>query len=141
MADKNPPSTTPAQDDVMQRIELLISRMLFYGVVTSMATVLLGVVFTFIHHPDYLRSAVDLHRLVTPGAALPHTLGDVAVGIVAGHGQAVVTLGLILLIATPIMRVAVAMVGFALQRDRAYMIISAVVLAVLAISFFLGKVE
>jgi hypothetical protein len=55
--------------------------------------------------------------------------------------QAVVTLGLILLIATPIMRVAVSMVGFNLQRDRTYTAISALVLIVLLISSLLGKVE
>ena len=50
-------------------------------------------------------------------------------------------LGLLLLIATPILRVAVSLLGFALQRDRAYTMISAVVLLVLLISFLLGKVD
>jgi uncharacterized membrane protein len=37
--------------------------------------------------------------------------------------------------------VAVSPVGFALQRDRTYTLISAVVLIVLLVSFLLGKVE
>ncbi len=106
-----------------------------------MTTVLLGIVLMFLHHPDYLRSAADLHRLTAPGAALPNTIGDVARGVLGGQGQAVVTLGLLLLIATPILRVAVSMVGFALQRDRTYTVISAVVLLALLIAFLLGKVE
>ena len=124
----------------MRRIELLISWLLLGGVVTSMATVLLGLLLMFVHHPDYLQSAADLQRLTTPGAAFPNTLGEVARGVVAGRGQAVVVLGLLLLIATPILRVAVSVVGFALQRDRTYTVISAVVLIVLLISFLLGKV-
>jgi uncharacterized membrane protein len=131
---------TPAPD-VMTRIELLISRLLLGGVATSMAMVLLGVVLMFVHHPDYLKTAADLQRLTTPGAAFPYTLADVARGVLAGRGQAVVALGLILLIATPILRVAVCIVGFALQRDRAYTMICAVVLLVLLISFLLGRVE
>ncbi len=123
----------------MRRIELLISWLLVGGVVTSMATVLLGLLLMFVHHPDYLQSAADLQRLTTPGAAFPNTLGEVARGVVAGSGQAVVVLGLLLLIATPILRVAVSLVGFALQRDRTYTVICTVVLIVLLISFLLGK--
>jgi uncharacterized membrane protein len=53
----------------------------------------------------------------------------------------VAALGLILLIATPILCVTVSLVGFALLRDRAYMMICAVVLIVLLISFFLSEVQ
>jgi len=129
------------QLEVMRPIELLISRILLGGVVISMATVLVGLLLMFVHHPDYLESAADLQRLTAPGAALPKTLGDVARGVVAGRGQAVVALGLLLLIATPIMRVAVSMLGFALQGDRTFVVISAVVLVVLLLSFLLGKFE
>jgi uncharacterized membrane protein len=125
----------------MKRIELLISRLLLAGVVTSMATVLAGLLLMFVHHPGYLASAADQQRLIAPGAALPNTLGEVARGVLAGRGQSVIVLGLLLLIATPILRVAVSMLGFALQRDRAYTLISAAVLVVLVISFLLGKVE
>ncbi len=125
----------------MKRIELLISWLLLGGVVTSMATVFLGLALMFSHHPDYLKSAADLRRLTAPGAALPSTPGDVARGVLAGRGQAVVALGLLLLIATPILRVAVSLLGFALQRDRTYTVICGVVLVVLLISFLLGKVE
>ncbi len=129
---------TPAD---MKRVELLISCLLLGGVVTSMATVLVGLLLMFAHHPDYLRLAADLRRLTAPGAAFPHTLGDVARGVAAGRGQAVAALGLLLLVATPILRVAVSLVGIILQRDRTYAVISAVVLIVLLISFLLGKVE
>jgi uncharacterized membrane protein len=53
----------------------------------------------------------------------------------------VVTLGLLLLVATPVLRVAVSMVAFALQHDRTYTVISALVLLVLLMAFLLGKVE
>jgi uncharacterized membrane protein len=137
--------TTQAADlrvrAVVKRVELLISRLLLGGVAISMATVLLGLLLMFVHHPEYLQSAADCRRLTAPGAAFPHTLADVARGVLAGRGQAVVALGLLLLIATPILRVAVSLVGFALQRDRTYTVVSAVVLIVLLISFLLGNVE
>ena len=58
----------------------------------------------------------------------------------AGRGEATVALGLMVLIATPIMRVLLAAMGFALQRDRPFAVISTFVLLVLLISFLLGKV-
>ncbi len=134
------PTVSPAASAVMKRVELLISWLLVGGVALSMATVLLGLALMFLHHPQYLKSAADLQRLTAPGAAFPNTMGDVARGVVAGRGQAVVALGLLLLIATPILRVAVSLLGFALLRDRAYTVICAVVLIVLLISFLLGTV-
>ena len=116
--DQRPPPTPAAQ--VLEKFELLISRLLLVGVVGSIATILLGVVLTFIHHPQYLESTADLARLTTPGVAVPHRLGDVLRGVLAGRGQAVVALGLLLLIATPILRVAVSVIGFALARPHVY---------------------
>jgi len=123
----------------MQRIEMLISRLLLIGVAASMVTVFLGLALTFVHHPEYLKSAADLKRLTSPVAAFPHTIGEIARGVVAGRGQAVVAFGLILLLATPILRVVISLVGFALERDLTYSILCAAVLLVLFASFLLGK--
>jgi uncharacterized membrane protein len=53
--------------------------------------------------------------------------------------QAVITLGLLLLIATPVLRVAVSVVAFALEHDRRYVIITLIVMTILIISFTLGR--
>ena len=137
-AEKKSPAAAAAE--VMKLVELLIRWLLIGGVVVSMAIVLLGLVLMFVHHPEFLRSAADLQRLTEPGAAFPHTLGQVVQGVAAGRGQAITALGLGLLVATPILRVVVSLAGFALQRDYAYTAISAAVLIVLLISFLLGKV-
>jgi len=110
-------------------------------VTASIVTILAGVVLMFVHHPSYLHAEADLARLTSPGAAFPHEIGDVAVGLAAGRGQAVVALGLLLLIATPIFRVAVSIAGFAIERDWSFVLITSVVLAVLLVSFWLGRVE
>lgn len=60
-------------------------------------------------------------------------------GLVGLHPQAFITLGLLLLIATPVMRVAVSVVAFAIEHDRLYVVITLVVLAILITSFILGK--
>jgi uncharacterized membrane protein len=139
MPDENkPPAAVGA---VMELVELLIGRLLLIGVVASMAIVLVGLILTFVQQPEFLRSKLDVQQYAGPGAVFPHTLGQVVRGVAAGSGQAIAVLGLGLLVATPILRVVISMTGFALQRDYVYTAITAVVLIVLLISFFLGKVE
>jgi hypothetical protein len=53
---------------------------------------------------------------------------------VSGQGRAIIQLGVILLIATPVARVAFACGAFARERDWRYVAISLVVLGVLAYS-------
>ena len=55
------------------------------------------------------------------------------------HGQAVVTLGLWVLIATPILRVAVSTLVFWHEKDRAFTLITLTVLGLLLISLGLGR--
>jgi len=45
-------------------------------------------------------------------------------------------LGILLLIATPIMRVAFCVYSFATQKDKTYVVVSGIVLTVLLYSFF-----
>ena len=49
--------------------------------------------------------------------------------------------GLLLLIATPVTRVAVSIFAFVYEKDRVFVIITIIVLSLLLLSFFLGRVE
>lgn len=53
-----------------------------------------------------------------------------------GHRRSLIMIGIVVLLLNPPVRVALAAVGFALEKDRAYTIISAIVLSVLIVSFF-----
>ena len=121
-----------------QWVDPAISRLLRGGVLVSIAVVLIGLVFTFIHHPQYVTSKTALGELTDASAKYPHTIGDVLQQIRDGRGQAMVLLGLLLLIATPVARVAFSIVAFALEKDRLYVGITVVVLALLLLSFALG---
>jgi uncharacterized membrane protein len=70
---------------------------------------------------------------------VPHTVAAVVKGVEQGHGPALVMLGLLLLIATPVLRVTVSVIGFARERDRRFVLITLVVLAVLIGSFAVGS--
>jgi uncharacterized membrane protein len=122
----------------VRAVELLISRLLRAGVVTSLAFVFAGTVLSFVHHPEYLTSPPALRRLTTPGAA-PHTLLEVADGLAQLRGQAVILVGLLILVATPVLRVAVSIIGFIYERDWTFVAITSIVLGMLILSFVLGK--
>jgi len=128
-------------DERVRRVELVISNLLRGGVLASLALVVAGTIVSFVHHPEYFSSPADFQRLVEPGAAFPHSLQEVIQGMLLFHGQAIVTAGLLLLIATPVMRVAVSIFAFIYQQDRTFTYITALVLFLLLLSFFLGKVE
>jgi uncharacterized membrane protein len=125
--------------DLVRQVELIISRVLRIGVTASLLLIVVGTLLTFLHHPAYVSSPSDLSRLTRPGAAVPHTLRGVAAGMLALRGQSIVATGLLVLILTPVMRVAVSIVAFTVQRDRIYVAITSVVLLLLLFSFVLGR--
>lgn len=120
--------------------ELLISNLLRYGVLSSLALVSLGMLLTFFHHPDYFFSGESLERLTAPEHA-PHRLADVMEGMMTVRGQAFVMVGLLVMLAIPVLRVALSLRIFRQQHDRAFVVMTSVVLALLMLSFLLGKAE
>ena len=135
---------SPAEAEMeerVRRVELLISNLLRIGVSLSLVLMVIGTIISFTRHPEYLSSSEELQRLTQPGAAFPHTVPDVVAGVRDLRGRAIVTLGLLLLIATPVVRVAVSIFAFIYQRDRIFTLITAVVLCLLLLSFVLGKAE
>jgi uncharacterized membrane protein len=120
-------------------MERVVSNLLRIGVATSLFVVVFGTAVTFVHHPAYVTSGRDLHRLTGPGADFPHSVPAVIRGIEHHQGRSLVVAGLLLLIATPVLRVAVSIVAFATQRDRTFVIVTSIVLTVLVASFLLGR--
>ncbi len=120
------------------RAARLISNVLRVGVLTSLATILLGTVIAFAHHPEYITSPRELLHLTRPSDAVPHTMRAVLTGLANLRGQAIVVLGLLMLIATPVVRVAVSILLFLEEGDLTYVAITSTVLALLVLSFLIG---
>jgi uncharacterized membrane protein len=130
----------PTREPEALRAELLLSRVLRGGVLTSVTLILTDIVVSFIHHPTYLSSPKELMRLTRSGAGYPHTVRDVLAGLGAVRGQAITTLGLLLLIGTPVARVAASILLFVEQGDRTYVAITVTVFVLLLVSFVFGAV-
>ena len=122
-------------------VDIAISRLLRMGVVASTVVVLLGLTISFIHHPAYLSSHTALGELTNARTIYPHRLNDVTALIRRGRGQAIVMAGLLMLIATPVARVAFSIVAFAIEKDHLYVFITVLVLTLLLTSFLIGAAE
>jgi len=116
-----------------QRVEGMVANLLRAGVVLAAGVVLLGGTVYLARH-----GSEPPHFQVFRGE--PSDLRSVS-GILkdvgAFRGRGLIQLGLLLLIATPIARVALSVVAFALQKDRPYVIITLIVLALLLFSLVL----
>jgi uncharacterized membrane protein len=64
------------------------------------------------------------------------TISGILREALAFQGRGIIQLGLLLLIATPVARVALSIVGFAAERDRMYVGFAAIVLVILLYSLF-----
>lgn len=110
-----------------QQLDLFIGRLLQVGVLVAAAVVLYGGIMllaqsggaaaafsSFRGEPEQLRSLVGIVRAA-----------------VAGDSRGIVQMGLVLLICTPLARVALTLIAFVAQRDRIFIAITALVLAIL----------
>jgi uncharacterized membrane protein len=135
-----PPSNQP-QAALVRKVELFISGLLRIGVVTSLTVVVAGLILSFVHHPAYIHSTYELQQVTSPNRPTLQSLPALMTGIKEFRGEAIIMAGLLLLIATPVMRVAVSIIAFMIERDWTFVLITTFVLAMLILSFFLGKVE
>jgi uncharacterized membrane protein len=124
----NRPHARAALSD--ERMDGIMGRLLQAGVLLASAVVFAGGALYLLRN----RAAIPAYRTFR---AEPIPLRDPVnlLGAVAhAHASAVIQLGVLLLIATPVARVVFAVFAFALQRDRLYVGISLFVLAILLAS-------
>lgn len=123
----------PRWDD--HRVQVAVGGLLRVGVLAAAAvTALGGLLFLARHAAD----PVSYGTFTGEPASLT-TLTGILRGVVAFNSRAITQLGLLLLIATPVARVGLSLVGFVLERDRKYQLITMVVLAIL-IGSLIGRV-
>jgi uncharacterized membrane protein len=113
-----------------ERLARWIGNLLRLGVATAAVVVLLGGVLYLARHGMEAPSYRVFH-----GEPLQfRSVGGILGSVTRMGGRGIIQLGLLLLIATPIARVALAALGFAMERDRTYVVVSLIVLATLLFS-------
>jgi uncharacterized membrane protein len=126
MATSNP-QPAPQQSTSDSVIDARIGRLLQIGVFTSAAVVFAGGCLYLIQQGH---TRVHFHTFHNQPAYLK-SIPSICAAAIHGDAVAIIQLGLLLLIATPIARVIFSIVAFALQKDFLYVAISSFVFLVL----------
>lgn len=115
-------------------LEQRLGTLLRGGVILSASVTLLGGIMFLATHGS---AHASYHTFAGEPAEL-RTVAGVVGGVLRGDSISIIQLGVLLLIATPIARVAISVVGFARERDWLYVACSLLVLALLSFSLVHG---
>lgn len=111
-------------------MELILGNLLRAGVLFSAVVVLCGASIYLSRHAHEPSN----YRVFRGEPSEYRTIPGVLRSVLNGRGRGFIQLGLLLLIATPIARVAFSIAGFAIERDHLYVAFTVVVLIVLLYS-------
>lgn len=115
-------------------MQAVIGWVLRIGVIVSISIVFLGgIIFLYRHGHE-----IADHKKFVGIPDFIRTPGGIIDGVIGIRGQAIIQFGIILLIATPILRVIFSTIGFVLEKDRLYICISLLVLLIIFISTISG---
>lgn len=115
-------------------MEQLIGQVLRYGVLISGIIAIIG----------------GLWYLYQQGSGIPHytsfngepagytTLTGIFEGLGRGSATEIIQLGVVILIATPILRIIFSLISFIVEKDKMYVMITLLVLAIILFSMFGG---
>lgn len=113
-----------------KHFEMLLGKLLRVGVILAAAVVVAGGVLYLVQY----RGQTPQYGIFHGEPSDIRYASDVVRDALSGHGRGLIQLGLLLLIATPIARVAFSLVEFAIKRDWLYVTTTLIVLAVLIYS-------
>ncbi len=113
-----------------QQLENALAKVLISGVVTAALIVLAGGIVYLFRHGD---SPLSYSVFSGESSGLRGIRG-ILKAVAAGRGRGLIQLGLVLLIATPVARVAISLVAFARERDTVYSVFTLIVLVTLVMS-------
>lgn len=115
-------------------IELVLGNLLRWGVIISSVVVLIGGIIYLAHHGSVVPDYKSFQGLLLPY----HNLSNIFTGVMNLKGEAIIQLGVVLLIATPVARIIFSIIGFAREKDFLYIFISVIVLGIIISSIALG---
>jgi uncharacterized membrane protein len=118
-----------------RRLEAIIGNLLRSGVVIAAIITSIGGVIYLAHSGESPAHYGLFHGEPANLRQVAGVLSDAC----SGDGPGMMQFGLLLLIATPVARVAFSLAAFAVQRDRLYVVVTLSVLAVLTFSMAGGQ--
>ena len=119
-----------ASKNKIETTEILLSKTLKFGVIVSATVIGIGLIMLLVTG----NSGYPVNKF-------PTSIAQIVTGLVSLKPYAVIMAGILLLILTPVYRVAASIITFMHEKDFRYVIITSIVIIILLLSFFLGKGE
>jgi len=123
------PRVEPRWSD--DQVEQFLGNLLRVSVLIAAGITLLGGLVLLFQHRGAAAEDFRVFRGEPSELRSPLTI---VLGALHLEGRAIIQFGVVLLLATPVARVAVSLVAFLVQRDRLYVVITSIVLAILLYS-------
>lgn len=122
-------------------MELFIGKLLRYGVMLACGITLFGgIIYLFQNHGvsmEHYKPTPDDQPF--PGVEYYlRELSTIIPRVLSFDGAAIIQLGVCVLIATPILRVAFSVIGFLIEKDYMYVTITIIVLVIIMANMLLG---
>jgi uncharacterized membrane protein len=133
-----PRTTGPSavqRSEADERVERVIGRLLQIGVLLAAFVVVIGGVLLLV---QYGSLPAGFRKFNGEDPTLK-SIGGIVGAALRGDSRGIVQLGLVLLIATPVARVALTLGAFIIQRDRLYILTTSIVLALLLYGLLWGR--
>ena len=122
-------------EEQIRKAETIISLVLLTGVLLSSFLIVTGFIVMLSH--DHFLFKGSYKTIISKNYQFPHSFSAVIKGVGQFSGISITILGLLCLILTPIFRVGASLITFLISKDINFIFITAFVLCVLLLSFFL----
>ena len=122
-------------------MDLMIGKLLRYGVMLACGITLFGgIIYLYQHHG----ASIQHYKPIPDDQPFPgveyylRELSTIIPRVISFDGAAIIQLGVCVLIATPILRVAFSVIGFLIEKDYMYVVITLIVLSIIIANMLLG---
>ncbi|WP_298299303.1 DUF1634 domain-containing protein [Hydrotalea sp.] len=119
------------QDD---DLEYAMGNLLRLGVIISSAIVAIGGIIYLYKHGMHLPE----YATFIGNKSMFNSVSKIITGLKEWKGQAIIQLGILVLIFTPIARITFSFIGFLIEKDLLYMLLTLIVLAIITFSLLAG---
>ncbi|MBS1669523.1 MAG: DUF1634 domain-containing protein [Bacteroidetes bacterium] len=115
-----------------RELEIILGNLLRIGVVVAGSVLIIGAILFLVRHG----SEVPSYHIFKPDSISLSNFQDLFRGLVKFQPVPIMELGILLLIATPVLRVLFSVFAFVYEKDYMYVLFTVIVLLVLIFSFF-----
>lgn len=114
-----------------KNLALVIGNVMRWGVIVSLSLTFLGGLLYILSHPHEI---ISYKEYIEKDYSVAEILSKTFSGLLHFDGESLITFGILLLFATPVLRVLFSLIGFILEKDKLYILITLIVLAIIFIS-------